>query len=110
MTDRCRNILYRSLGCAALALAATSLLAQTAPPPGPSTTPQSPVCARLEGQLTAFDRGGADAARLADLKKLEDTANKQQFEIDRLNAQSARAGCEGSGLFLFGGQPPACGP
>ena len=97
----------------ALALTAASFpaLSQTPPPAGPPGAPsQNPVCARLEGQLAAFDRGATDAARLDQLKRLEDAANKQQFELDRLNVQSRRSGCEGSGFFLFGGQPPQCGP
>ena len=78
-------------------------------PSFPAPQAQNPVCARLEAQLTALDRGVNEASRLEQLKRLEEAANKQQFEIDRLNAQSARAGCEGSGFFLFGGQPPQCG-
>jgi hypothetical protein len=75
-----------------------------APPPAS----QNPVCARLENQLNALDRGGADQTRLEQLRRLEDAANKQQFELDRLIAQSRREGC-GSGFFLFGGQPAQCG-
>jgi hypothetical protein len=80
-------------------------------PPGGAAAPpaQNPVCARLEGQLSALDRSASDAGRLDQIKKLEDTANKQQFELDRLSVQSQRSGCEGSGFFLFGGQPPQCG-
>src|SRR5204862_3926978 len=41
----------------------------------------------------------------------EDSANKQQFELDKLVAQSRRIGCQGSGFFsLFSGQPAQCGP
>jgi hypothetical protein len=102
----CRRIQILSLASALVALAASSVLAQAPPaPPG-----QNPLCARLEGQLTAFDRGSADAGRLEQLKRIEDAANKQQFDLDRLTAQSHKAGCEGSGFFLFGGQPPHCGP
>jgi len=106
----CRLILRIAL----LALAATPLLAQTPPPAPPPGTPpsmlppKSPVCARLEDQLNAFDRGIGDASRIEQIKRLEDAINKQQFELDRLVAQSHKAGCEGSGFFLFGGQPPQC--
>jgi len=105
--DLCRKILYQNFAPALFALVAASLLAhaQTPPPAG-----QNPVCARLEGQFAAFERGGGDGGRAEQIKRLEETANKQQFELDRLNAQSRRAGCEGTGFFLFGGQPPQCGP
>ncbi len=114
MTANLRREIQLGLFAAALiALAAASIpaLSQTSPPAGPPGAPsQNPVCARLEGQLAAFDRGASDATRLDQLKRLEEAANKQQFEIDRLNVQSRRSGCEGSGFFLFGGQPPQCGP
>ena len=111
----CRRNLYRRIASAGFALATITAIAhaQTPPPAGPvgpaGQTAQNPVCTRLEAQLTAFDRGATDAGRLDQLKRLEDAVNKQQFEVDRLTAQSHRAGCEGSGFFLFGGQPPQCG-
>ncbi|HTS39850.1 MAG TPA: DUF2865 domain-containing protein [Xanthobacteraceae bacterium] len=110
-----RRILRRGFGCAAIALAATAILAQAQTPPQsgapapPAPPAQNPICARLEGQLIAFDRGGGDTSRIDQLKKLEDALNKQQADIDRLNAQSSRMGC-GTGFFLFGGQPEGCGP
>jgi hypothetical protein len=65
---------------------------------------------RLESQLAAVDRGTSDPARAEQLKRYEEAAGKQQFELDRLIAQSRRIGCEGSGFFsLFGGQPAQCG-
>jgi Protein of unknown function (DUF2865) len=97
--------LIQCFGIAAALVALTGVLTQAQTPPA-----QNPVCARLEGQLAAIDRGGADASRAEQFKQLEDTANKQQFDLDRLNAQARRTGCEGSGFFLFGGQPPHCGP
>lgn len=103
----CRKILYRNFPSALFVLAAASLLAQAQTPPPAG---QNPVCARLEGQLAAFDRGSADSGRAEQINRLEETANKQQFALDRLTAQSRRAGCEGTGFFLFGGQPPQCGP
>ena len=110
MTANLRRGTQRVNYAAALfALAAVSNLAQAqAPPPGPPS--QNPNCVRLEAQLAAFDRGATEAARLDQLKRLEDTANKQQFELDRVNVVSQRSGCERSGFFLFGGQPPQCGP
>ena len=68
-------------------------------------------CGTRAGNLAAFDRGTADPARAEQIKKFEDAAGKQQFELDRTLAQSRQAGCEGTGFFqLFGGQPAACGP
>jgi hypothetical protein len=84
--------------------------AQTFPPPA-GTTARNPACTRLETQLGAIDRGTADPARAEQIKRYEDSANKQQFELDKLVAQSRRIGCQGSGFFsLFSGQPAQCGP
>ena len=112
MTANLRHgIQCRNAAAALLALAAASLPAHSQTLPGPPGAPsQNPVCARLETQLAAFDRGAADAVHLDQLKRLEESLNKQQFALDRLNAQSQKSGCEGSGFFLFGGQPPQCGP
>jgi hypothetical protein len=71
----------------------------------------NPVCTRLEAQLAAFDRSGPDQARTEQIRKYEAAAAQQQAQLDRLNAQAKRAGCEGKGFFsLFSGQPAACGP
>ena len=73
----------------------------SAPPPGQSY--QSQLCTRLEGQLATIDRGaGADPARAEQVRRYEEASNKQQGELDRMVAQSRRAGCEGTGFFLFG--------
>jgi hypothetical protein len=79
-------------------------------PPGPGSAPpqpgqsyQSQLCTRLEGQLAAMDRGGgADPARAEQVRRYEEASGKQQGELDRMVAQSRRAGCEGTGFFLFG--------
>ncbi|HEX2654382.1 MAG TPA: DUF2865 domain-containing protein, partial [Xanthobacteraceae bacterium] len=68
---------------------------------------QSQTCIRLESQLAALDRAG-DASRLEQVKRYEEAIAKQQEELDRTVAQARRMGCEGSGFFLFGGQPPQC--
>ncbi len=95
------SALLRGLAPAIVALAAAL----------PAHAQQSQACVRLEGQLAAFDRGGgADPARADQIKRFEDAANKQQFELDRTLAQSRQAGCEGMGFFLFGGQAAQCGP
>lgn len=70
----------------------------------------NPVCQRLEAQLTAVDRGNSDPGRAEQIKRAEDALNRQQFEVDRLVAQSRRSGCESSGFFsIFTTPPPECG-
>ena len=78
--------------------------------------PQSPqqannVCTRLEAQLQAFERSGPDQARTEQIKKYETAAAQQQAQLDRLNAQAKKAGCEGGGFFsIFSNQSASCGP
>lgn len=70
----------------------------------------NPACQRLEAQLAAVDRGNADPTRVEQIRRIEDTVNRQQFEVDRLVAQSRRVGCESSGFFsIFSNTPPQCG-
>jgi hypothetical protein len=70
----------------------------------------NPVCQRLEAQLTTLDRGNSDPSRAEQIRRTEDTVNRQQFEVDRLVAQSRRIGCERSGFFsIFSNPPPQCG-
>ncbi|HEY7246350.1 MAG TPA: DUF2865 domain-containing protein [Xanthobacteraceae bacterium] len=72
---------------------------------------RNPVCLRLEAQLAAIDRGTVDPAAAEQIKRDEDSATKQQAELDRLGQQSQRLGCQGAGFFaLFSGQSPQCGP
>jgi hypothetical protein len=69
----------------------------------------NPACQRLEGQLTSLDRGNADPTRADQIRRAEDAANRQQFEVDRLVAQGRRLGCENSGFFsIFSNPPPQC--
>jgi hypothetical protein len=80
-------------------------------PQAQQQTQGNPVCARLEAQLATFDRSGPDQGRTEQIRKYEAAAAQQQAQLDRLNAQAKRAGCEGKGFFsLFSGQPAACGP
>jgi hypothetical protein len=97
-----------TLGAALFALAATAAHAQGVPPPYGAAPASNPVCVRLESQLALIDRGSTDPARVDQIKRAEDAVKQQQFEVDRLQAQARRGGCEGSGFFLFGGQPPQC--
>ena len=70
----------------------------------------NPTCQRLEAQLTSLDRGNADPARAAEIRRAEDAVNRQQFEVDRLVAQGRQMGCENSGFFsIFSNPPPQCG-
>ncbi|MGH6683307.1 MAG: DUF2865 domain-containing protein [Pseudolabrys sp.] len=71
---------------------------------------QNPACQRLETQLASLDRGNSDPARAQQIHGAEDAVNRQQFEVDRLVAQSRRMGCESSGFFSIFNNPPAqCG-
>ncbi|MGC1894066.1 MAG: DUF2865 domain-containing protein [Pseudolabrys sp.] len=70
----------------------------------------NPVCPRLEAQLVSLDRGNADPARVEQIRRTEDMVNRQQYEVDRMVAQSRRIGCETSGFFsIFSNPPPQCG-
>jgi hypothetical protein len=99
----------------ALALG-TDAFAQ-AGPPGPPPSAQgapaaNPICSRLEGQLAALDRGSSgDPAKDEQIRRYQDSATRQQAELDRVTAQAKRMGCDSSGFFsLFNGQSAQCGP
>lgn len=91
-----------TLGAAAIAAACGAASAQ----------PSSSTCQRLEAQLASIDRGTSDPARADQVRRLEDTASRQQGEVDKLSAQARRMGCEGVGFFqLFNPNHNAqCGP
>jgi hypothetical protein len=100
---------FRSFGPALCVLAIASANAVAQAPGAP--TAQSPVCVRLESQLAGLDRGTVDPARAEQVRRYEEAVNKQQAELDRLQVQSRRMGCEVSGFFaLFTGQSPQCVP
>ena len=45
------------------------------------------------------------------IRRYEDTAGRQQAELERVTAQARRMGCDSSGFFqLFNGQSAQCGP
>ena len=100
-----RGAVRTALAAAALALPAGAVAwAQTA-------APASPACQRLEAQLTALDRGNSDPARADQIRTADSSVQQQQFEIDKLVAQSRRMGCNSSGFFsIFSAAPPQCGP
>ncbi len=70
----------------------------------------SPVCGRLEGQLSLINRGG-DPNQQEQARRYEEALGRQQADLDRLIAQSRRLGCESMGIFsLFTSQPAECRP
>jgi hypothetical protein len=80
-------------------------------PQGGGAPTANPMCVRLEAQLATIDRGGGDPARNEQIRRYEDSASKQQNELDRVTAQAKRMGCDSSGFFsLFNGQSAQCGP
>ena len=99
--------------CAALLVAVlfgANAHAQTSPPP-PGGAAANPMCPRLETQLASIDRGGADPAKDEQIRRYQDSAARQQAELDRVTSQARRMGCESSGFFsLFNGQNAQCGP
>jgi hypothetical protein len=115
-TARCGALVIAA--CAVTIASAQPSSAQPWPPgPGAAQAPgqnyQSQLCTRLEAQLAGIDRGaGGDPARAEQVRRYEEAANRQQAELDRMVAQSRRAGCEGTGFFLFGAlqsQSDQCG-
>ncbi|HWV51789.1 DUF2865 domain-containing protein [Pseudorhodoplanes sp.] len=74
-----------------------------------AATAQSPICQRLEAQLASLDRGSMDPARAEQMRRYDDTLNRQQYEYDRLNAQARQLDCTSSGFFsLFQSPSPQC--
>lgn len=63
---------------------------------------RNPVCQRLEGQLAALERGPG-GERAEQIRRHQEAADRQESEIERMNAQARRMGCGGGGFFLFGG-------
>src|SRR3979411_704644 len=110
------------LGLAAVSAPALAQMSQGAPPPQQGTpqanpaqaNPQTnPMCVRLEGQLATIDRGAGngDPAKDDQIHRYQDSAAKQQAELDRVTMQAKRMGCDSSGFFsLFSGQSAQCGP
>ena len=93
----------------AIILAATLIALSVSGPAWAQAPSASPTCQRLEGQLTALDRGNGDPARADRLRRAEDALNRQQNEVDRLVDQGRRSNCENSGFFsIFSQPPPQC--
>jgi hypothetical protein len=107
MNSRPLRILGLATFFASAALWTPPVLAQQGYPASPA---RNPACTQLEGQLAAFDRGDP-TVQSDQAKRLDDAARKQQADLDRLNAQARRSGCEGNGFFsLFVSQPAQCSP
>ncbi|MBA2402282.1 MAG: DUF2865 domain-containing protein [Bradyrhizobium sp.] len=109
------------LTCAVLlGMAATGTPVSAQMPPGAAPPPPqqqgaqaNPICIRLEGQLAAVDRGasGGDPAKEEQIRRYQESATRQQAELDRVTLQAKRQGCDSSGFFsLFNGQSAQCGP
>ena len=102
----------RGLGAALLALGAlaTPAAAQWIPPSAVGRPARAirPAC----GSKASWPRSIAaryDPAKADQIKRYEEAVGKQQAELDRLNQQAQRMGCQGGGFFaLFSGQPPQC--
>ena len=91
MTDRFRLLLAAVLPAAlVISVSAVAQVFTTPPvppgqlPPGAAAPPppgamqsqnQNPTCMRLEGQLAAVERGFADPARAAQVRRAEDAVN-----------------------------------
>ena len=97
-----------------LAASGTASFAQMGPGPAPQGGAQgNPICIRLEGQLATIDRGAGsgDPAKEEQIRRYQDSATKQQSELDSVTMQAKRMGCDSSGFFsLFNGQSAQCGP
>ncbi len=70
------------------------------------------MCQRLVGQLAAIDGGGGDSARADQIRRYRGSCpSRQQGELERVQGQARRQGCDSSGFFsLFSGQSAQCGP
>jgi hypothetical protein len=82
-------------------------------PPGQQPGGANPICQRLVGQLSAIDSGGVggDPAKADQIRRYEEAQGRQQSELERVQGQAKRQGCDSSGFFsLFSGQSAQCGP
>ncbi|MGJ4950113.1 DUF2865 domain-containing protein [Bradyrhizobium sp. HKCCYLS20291] len=98
-------------GSHALAQSSSDSYAQMAP--GQPQAGVNPICPRLEAQLASIDRGagGGDPAREDQIRRYQDAAAKQQSELDRVNTQAKRMGCDSPGFFsIFNGRAAECQP
>ena len=112
---RLRNLSYAALFVVASSTGTSAQGIFSSPTSPPAQVPNqgqssNPICARLEGQLAAVNRGGDDPARAEQTRRYEEAVSRQQAELDRMVAQGRRLGCESAGFFsLFSSQNPQCG-
>jgi hypothetical protein len=100
---------YHRMAWLALALTALPAIAVAQGLPPPAVPSGNPVCTRLEGQLAAIDRAGADPARADQAHRIEETLGKQQADLDRVQSQFQRLGCQPPSLLsIFVSQPAQC--
>jgi hypothetical protein len=110
--SRPRSLLACAVLLSTIALASDALAQAGPPPPAQGGLGPNPMCSRLEGQLAGLDRGGSsDPARDDQIRRYQESATRQQAELDRVTMQAKRMGCDSSGFFsLFNGQSAQCGP
>jgi hypothetical protein len=100
---------YHRMAWLALALIGLPAVAVAQGLPQPAVPSGNPVCTRLEGQLAAIDRAGADPARTDQAHRIEETLGKQQADLDRVQSQFQRLGCQPPSLLsIFVSQPAQC--
>lgn len=103
-------IAVATIACGFLSSAA---MAQTSMPGGqsPAGGPGSAICQRLQIQLGTIDQAQGDPGKVDQIRRYQDAANKQQSELQRIQAQAQKQGCDSSGFFsLFTGRSAECGP
>jgi hypothetical protein len=103
---------FRSLPILIAAALASGIFSSVAFAQGfsPAGGQGSPMCQRLEGQLATIDQGQGGANN-DQIRRYQDAATKQQAELERVQAQAQRQGCDSSGFFsLFNGRSAQCGP
>ena len=109
----CALLFGVALPSAALAQTNSDAMAQM-PPGGPGGQQASPICSRLEGQLANIEHGGGgsgDPNKDEQIRRYQDSASRQQAELDRVTSQARRMGCDSSGFFsLFNNNAAQCGP
>lgn len=109
------SFLRWTFACAALVGAALTTHGATAQqgfsPPPAGQPAANPICQRLVGQLSAIDGGGGDSAKTDQIQRYVEAQSRQQSELERVQDQAKRQGCDSSGFFsLFSGQSAQCGP
>jgi len=103
---------FASAALVGAALLTHGATAQQGFPPPPGGQPgANPICQRLVGQLSAIDGGGGDNAKAEQIQRYVEAQSRQQSELERVQDQAKRQGCDSSGFFsLFSGQSAQCGP